>query len=67
MSKPANPDTAAPDSPRDLADFHLRWPAFRPDAQAILTQAALTDAQATTLRWLIAMADRIGAPDITGP
>jgi hypothetical protein len=50
---------------RDLIDFHLRWKEFRPAAQALLARPGLGGAESDCLYWLIALADRIGAEDIT--
>ncbi len=53
-----------PVPPRDLADFHLRWTEFRGPMIELQTCPSLTPEQAQTLRWLIALSDRISAQDI---
>lgn len=54
----------SPEPARDLVDFHLRWDEFRPVATRVLNGAKLDPHQAETLRWLIALADRVGMQDI---
>ena len=49
---------------RDLIDFHLRWPEFRPYAIDILGRPGLSDAEAETLRALIDLADRVRENDL---
>lgn len=53
------------DPARDIADFHLRWPQFRPMAREILQMRGLSRSQSETLAWMIDLIDRIGAGDIT--
>lgn len=53
-----------PTAPKDLADFHLRWPEFRPFALELLSSTNLTAQQTETLKWLVALSDRIGAGDV---
>ncbi|ADZ68602.1 hypothetical protein [Polymorphum gilvum] len=55
-----------PKPARDLIDFHLRWPEFRPLALALLDRPDTTAVEAETLRWLIALADRVGRDDLAG-
>jgi hypothetical protein len=50
--------------PRDLVDFHLRWLTFRSEAIVAAEDHRLTNETRETIRWLIAMADRIGARDL---
>lgn len=52
---------------RDVVDFHLRWMELRPIASGALVCAALSEDERSILSWLIALADRIGEPDIAGP
>lgn len=49
---------------RDVVDFHLRWPEFRPIAKAIGRNPALSEAEADTLAWMIELLDRIGPQDL---
>ncbi len=49
---------------RDVADFHSRWPEFRPLALGLGQSARLTRAEADTLSWMIAVLDRIGPKDL---
>jgi hypothetical protein len=50
---------------RDVADFHLRWREFRGEMVGLADNARLTPAQRETLLWLIRLADRVGARDLT--
>jgi hypothetical protein len=50
--------------PRDLADFHLRWPEFRMLAAAVAARGELSGAEREVVRWLIQLADRIGPRDL---
>jgi hypothetical protein len=50
---------------RDLADFHLRWSEFREAAVKASRSPALVSQERETILWLIRMADRIGARDLT--
>jgi hypothetical protein len=50
---------------RDLADFHLRWSEFRDAALKASQSPALVLRERETILWLIHMADRIGARDLT--
>ncbi len=54
-----------PVAPKDLADFHLRWAEFRPYALDLLSSTNLTEQQTETLKWLVALSDRVGAGDVT--
>jgi hypothetical protein len=49
---------------RDVADFHSRWPEFRPVALSLAQSTRLTTAEADTLGWMIAVLDRIGPKDL---
>lgn len=49
---------------RDVADFHSRWHEFRPVALGLGQSTRLTQAQADTLGWMIAVLDRIGPKDL---
>lgn len=49
---------------RDVADFHLRWPEFRPIAKALCRNPALSDVEADTLAWMVELLDRIGPRDV---
>ncbi|MBI1170180.1 hypothetical protein GC209_02170 [bacterium] len=69
-SKP-HPEPAPTPSPknparnvRDVADFHLRWPEFRPIAKALGRNPALSEAEADTLAWMVELLDRIGPRDV---
>lgn len=53
-----------PIAPRDLVDFHLRWAEFRPLMLRLQARGALSPDEASTLAWLIALSDRVGAQDI---
>jgi hypothetical protein len=50
--------------PRDIADFHLRWTEFRPFALELLSSTNLTAHQTETLKWMVALSDRVGAEDV---
>ncbi len=50
--------------PGDVAEFHLRWTEFRPYAIAALSADGLTPEQTETLRWMIALSDRVGGLDL---
>lgn len=50
--------------PRDLADFHLRWPEFRMLATAVAARKELSGAERKIVRWLIQLADRVGPRDL---
>lgn len=50
---------------RDVADFHSRWPEFRPTALEILASRGVTRHQAEVLAWMVDLIDRIGESDIT--
>jgi hypothetical protein len=53
-----------PAEPRDLADFHLRWPEFRPLAAATVERSELSRCEREVVRWLIRLADRVGHQDL---
>lgn len=53
-----------PVSPRDLPDFLLRWPVYRPLVQDLRTQQGVSALEAEVLGWLVALADRIKAQDL---
>lgn len=70
MSKPDDPKNdpkgaATALSANDLMEFHLRWPEFRPVAHALLDHQQAESSEAETLKWLIALADRISEADIS--
>lgn len=70
MSKPDEPKNetkkaAGTLSANDLMEFHLRWPEFRPVAHTILGHQEAASSEAETLKWLIALADRISDADIS--
>jgi hypothetical protein len=50
--------------PRDLSDFILRWPSFKPSAQATMSGLAIDGRERLVLQWLIELADRVGPADI---
>jgi hypothetical protein len=52
-------------SPRDVADFHLRWPDFRAIATATAEREDLSSHEREVVRWLIRLADRVGRQDLT--
>lgn len=54
-----------PEPPRDLVDFHLRWEEFRPLADSAVACRALSREERDTIRWLVMLADRVSARDIT--
>ena len=58
-------DPVSPKSPRDLADFHLRWSEFRPRMLALQSLSGLTPQQTETLGWLIILSDRVGDEDFS--
>lgn len=60
----ALPARSAPKAPRDLVDFHLRWAEFRPLMVGLQGKDGVSQAQADTLGWLIALSDRVSAQDI---
>lgn len=63
--KNSKPETySIPEPARDLLDFHLRWPEFRPVAANLAQSEELSDIQRTTLKWLIELAERVGAQDV---
>ena len=49
---------------RDVADFHMHWSEFRPMAQSLCADRALSATQQDLLVWMIALLDRIGPQDI---
>jgi hypothetical protein len=42
----------------------LRWTEFRPYALEVLSSTVLTPIETETLKWLVALSDRVGAGDI---
>ena len=48
---------------KDLIDFHIRWPEFRPIAQSIVDIPELTSEQKDAVEWLIALSDRVRKED----
>lgn len=57
-------EAAQPKPARDLPDFHLRWKDFRPAATKMLGDLEVNTTEASTLQWLIALADRVGENDL---
>lgn len=49
---------------RDLLDFHLRWPEFRPLVLDLLARDRLSPAERQTLRSLVDLADRVREDDL---
>lgn len=49
---------------RDVADFHLHWPQFRPLALQLARKPDLSAPEADTLGWMIELMDRIGPKDL---
>ena len=62
-ARPVTPKNPA-SSIRDVADFHLRWPEFRPIARSLGRNPVLSEAEADTLAWMIELLDRIGPRDL---
>ncbi|MEM6761389.1 MAG: hypothetical protein AAF615_00800 [Pseudomonadota bacterium] len=54
-----------PEPPRDLVDFHLRWAEFRPLADSAMSNRTLSREERETIKWLVILADRVSARDIT--
>lgn len=50
--------------PRDLADFHLRWPEFRPLVVAIAERQDLSGPEREVVRWLLRLGDKVGPQDL---
>lgn len=50
---------------RDVADFHLRWPEFRPTVLGLAADGQLTPEEREALIWLVRLADRVGGHDLT--
>ncbi len=50
---------------RDVADFHLRWTEFRPVVLSLAEDDHLTPEERDVLIWLVRLADRVGARDLT--
>ena len=48
----------------DLMDFHLRWNDYRQQALNVACREQLTETEKLTIKWLIAMADRISEDDV---
>lgn len=49
---------------RDVADFHLRWPEFRPIAKGLSRNPTLSPSESDTLAWMIELLNRIGPQDL---
>ena len=66
MSEQENPklQSAACEGPRDLIEFHLRWPEFRHLAISLGNRPGLPENEREILRWLVALADRVGPKDL---
>jgi hypothetical protein len=60
----AGASRAKPSPPRDLSDFYLRWPEFRPAILSLLASEKLTAQDEVIIGWLVDLADRVGARDI---
>lgn len=54
-----------PRAARDLPDFHLRWHEFRKFAATTERRSELPKDERMVLRWLIELADRVGARDLS--
>lgn len=50
--------------PRDLIEFHLRWPEFRHLAVSLGDRPGLPETEREIVRWLIVLADRVGPKDL---
>lgn len=62
LSAPRNATACA--DVRDVADFHLRWPEFRPIAKSLSCNPSLTPSESDTLTWMIELLNRIGPQDL---
>ena len=49
----------------DLIDFHNRWQEFRPNAVKALSECQLDLPTIQTMKWLIALADRVTELDLS--
>lgn len=59
------PSPPPPHPPKDLADFHLRWPEFRSIGAQVAENACMSDMQREVVIWLLRLADRVGPRDLT--
>ncbi len=50
--------------PRDLVDFHLRWPEFRTLAARVAENKNLAASEREIVQWLLRLADRVGPRDL---
>jgi hypothetical protein len=50
---------------RDLADFHMKWLDFRPQALEIAKDRYLAVQQRELVLWLVHLADRVGEKDLS--
>lgn len=53
-----------PPPPRDLSDFHLRWPEFRAIAARVAERRCMSASEREVMTWLLRLADRVGPRDI---
>jgi hypothetical protein len=53
-----------PTMPRDLPDFHVRWPEFRSCAEALMKNPSLNAGERELVGWLVKLADRVGPQDL---
>lgn len=58
------PGRSDPRPARDLLDFHVRWPEFRPLALEVLARNSMSTAEHATLRALVDLADRVRDNDL---
>jgi hypothetical protein len=49
---------------RDLAQFHLRWPEFRGEMEAMVADGRITARRREIVKWLVRLADRVGGRDL---
>lgn len=61
---PGSPKSTAISDVRDVADFHLRWPEFRPIAKSLSCNPTLSPTESDTLVWMIELLNRIGPHDL---
>ena len=68
LNRTDNPGGSAPQvataPPRDLVDFHLRWPEFRTLAARIAENEQLAASEREIVQWLLRLADRVGPRDL---
>jgi hypothetical protein len=56
--------TPQPLPPRDLIDFHLRWPEFRTVAERVTERGCMSHPEREVIAWLLQLADRVGPRDL---